>query len=161
MDIKEDWQKIRGHFRVSFKSNFHVSIASVGSNGNPTVTPIGSLFLNDNQTGYYFERFPSKLPTHVKFNNNVCILSVNSGRWFWLKSLFSDEFKSYPALKLYGHLGKKRHATESEILRLQRRMKITKGLRGNRTLWVNMQNVRDIKFDSVEKINLGKMTRSL
>ena len=45
MDIKTNWEKIRLHFNKSFRSNFHVSIASVDSENNPTVTPIGSLFL--------------------------------------------------------------------------------------------------------------------
>jgi uncharacterized pyridoxamine 5'-phosphate oxidase family protein len=85
MDIKTEWQNIRTHFNKSFSSNFHVSIASVDFDNNPTVTPIGSLFLNDNLTGFYFEKFPSKLPKYVKHNPKVCLLGVNSGRFFGLK----------------------------------------------------------------------------
>ena len=57
MNLIPDWKIIRMHFNKSFKSSFYVSIASVDINNNPTVTPIGSLFLNDNQTGFYFEKF--------------------------------------------------------------------------------------------------------
>lgn len=159
--IKTDWDVIREHFNLSFRSNFHVSIASVDKESNPTVTPVGSLFLNDNQTEFYFEKYPKKLPKHAESNPNVCVLGVNSSTFFWIKSLFSQKFKKYPGIKLYGQLGAQRKATDHEIKRLQRRMKATKMLKGNSYLWGNMQNVRDITFTKAEKINLGEMTKDL
>ncbi len=161
MDIKTDWNKIRQHFNKSFRSNFYVSIASVDSENNPTVTPIGSLFLNDNRAGFYFEKYPSKLPIHVKTNRNICVLGVNSNTLFWLKSLLKGNFSNYPAIKLYGKLGEIRKATDKEINRLNRRMRTTKGLKGNKYLWGEMQFVREIIFTKVEKINLGEMTNEL
>ncbi len=161
MDIKADWNTIRKHFNKSFGTNFYISIASVDSENNPTVTPIGSLFLNDNQTGFYFEKFPSKLPRYAKSNPRVCLLGVNSGRLFWIKALFRLKFHTHPAIKLYGELGEKREATAQEIKRLNRRMKATKWLKGNTYLWKEMQLVRDITFTKAEKINLGKMTADL
>ena len=161
MDIKNDWNKIRKHFNKSFSSNFHISIGSVDSENNPTVTPIGSLFMNDNQTGFYFEKFPSKLPEHAKNNPKVCLLGVNSGRVFWIKALFREKFSDYPAIKLYGELRERRKATEKEIERLNRRMKVTNRLKGNTYLWKKMEFVREIQFTKAEKINLGKMTNDL
>lgn len=161
MNVKSDWTAIRRHFNKSFISNLHVSIASVDSENNPTVTPIGSLFLNDDQTGFYFEKYPSKLPEHAKTNPNVCLLGVNSGRLFWIKSLIRGRFSDYPAIKLYGELGERRKATVKENSRLNRRLKGTKGLRGNKYLWANMDFVRVITFTKAEKINLGKMTHEL
>jgi len=161
MELKSNWKEIKNHFSKSFKTNFHVSIASVDEDNNPTVTPIGSLFLNNNQTGYYFEKYPQKLPTHAKNNSNICVLSVNSGVLFWIKSLFGGEFKNYPAIKLYGKLGERREATAVEIKRLNARMKSTKRLKGNSYLWGKMTFVRDILFTKVEKINLGGMTEKL
>ncbi|MCB0538586.1 MAG: hypothetical protein KDE33_13780, partial [Bacteroidetes bacterium] len=70
-------------------------------------------------------------------------------------------FTDFPAIKLYGELGKRRKATEKEINRLNRRMKTTKGLKGNTYLWGKMEFVREIKFTKAEKINLGKMTAGL
>ncbi|MEP2237918.1 MAG: hypothetical protein ABJI22_06125, partial [Maribacter sp.] len=154
-------KKIRTHFNKSFSSNFHISVASVDSNNNPTVTPIGSLFLNDNQTGFYFEKFPKKLPKHAKTNKNVCLLGVNSNRLFWLVALFNEKFSSYPGIKLYGELGERRLATVKETKRLNRRMRMTKGLKGNAYLWGKMEYVRDIIFVKAEMINLGKMTSDL
>lgn len=158
MDLIRSWTDIRKHFNQSFRTNFHVSVASVDKDNNPTVTPIGSLFLNNNQTGFYFEKYPTKLPKNVKFNKNVCVLGVNSNTWFWLTSLFRGKFKGHPAIKLYGQLGDRRKATDIEIKRLNTRMKITKWLKGNKYLWGNMEYVRDITFSKAEKINLGKMT---
>ncbi len=161
MDIKTNWKSIRQHFNKSFRSNFYVSIASVDPDNNPTVTPIGSLFLNDNQMGFYFEKYPSKLPFHAEINKNICVLAVNSNMWFWLKSLLNGKFRSYPAIKLYGELGERRKSTEKETSRLNRRMKTTKGLKGNKYLWGKMEFVREINFTKAEKINLGEMTKEL
>ena len=66
MDLKTNWNKIKDHFNKSLNSNFYVSVAFLNSENIPTVTPIGSLFLNDNQTGYYFEKFSSMLLIHIK-----------------------------------------------------------------------------------------------
>lgn len=161
MDIKESWKEIRNHFNKSFSSNFHVSIASVDSNHLPTVTPIGTLFLNDNLTGFYFEKYPKKLPKSAKGNKTICVLAVNSGIWFWLKSLYRAEFKNYPAIKLYGELGEIRKATNVQLDRLNRRMKITKWTKGNKYLWGDMKTVREIVFTKAEKANIGKMTNEL
>ena len=161
MDIQTNWSAIRKHFNASFRSNFHVSIASVDIDSIPTITPIGSLFLNNNQSGYYFEKYPKKLPQNAETNSNICVLAVNSSTFFWLKSLFKTKFTTYPGIKLYGQLGTKRIATGNEIKRLKRRMKATNLLKGNTYLWGEMQYVRDISFTKVEKIDIGKMTEHL
>lgn len=161
MHLIEDWPRIRKHFNQSFKTNLHVSIGSVDENNRPTVTPIGSLFLNDNQAGFYFEMLPSKLPMHAQSNQNICILGVNSSRWFWVKSLFKRKFDSYPAVKLYGKLGQKRKATDKEVARLKRRMRFTNGLKGHKYLWGHMNMVREVSFQEGEPINLKEMTNGL
>ncbi len=161
MDIISNWDKIKQHFNKSFRSNLHVSIASITSDNMPTVTPIGSLFLNNDQTGFYFEKYPSKIPMYSKINKKICVLAINSSRWFWFNSLFRKKFNSFPGIKLYGKLGKKRKATDVEIKRLNRRMKMTKGLKGHKYLWENMKMIREVEFNNVEIINLGEMTKGL
>lgn len=158
MDIIKNWDIIRTHFRKSFSSSLHISIASVDSDGNPNVTPIGSLFLNNNQTGFYFEKYTAKLPLNSKSNRKICALGVNSNKWFWVKSLFKEKFKHSPAIQLYGELGVQRSATENEIRALKRRMRSTKSLKGHKYLWNDMKYVREIRFTKAEKIKLGKMT---
>jgi hypothetical protein len=161
MDIRGDWNSIRKHFSRSFRTSFHVSIASVDPENNPTITPIGSLFLNRNRTGYNFEKFPSKLPLHAKTNPGICVLAVNSSSWLWIRSLWSGKFKTYPGIKLYGSLGERRKATSVEITRLNKRMRLSRGMKGNAYLWGDMEYVRDVSFTRAEIINLGDMTRKL
>ncbi|MFK8005105.1 MAG: pyridoxamine 5'-phosphate oxidase family protein [Saprospiraceae bacterium] len=159
IDIFENWKKIRTHFRISFSSSLHVSIASVNAENQPTVTPIGSLFLNKNQTGFYFEKFTTQLPRNSKENKNVCVLAVNSSKRFWVRSLFKGKFLNDPAIKLYGQLGEKRKATDAEINALKRRMRFTSRLKGHHMLWNNMNYIREINFIKAEKMNIGKMTQ--
>lgn len=161
MNIKSNWSDIKIHFSKSFSSSLHVSIASVDSDNNPTTTPIGSLFLNNDQTGFYFEKFPTKLPNHSKSNNKICVLGVNSSKWFWMKSLFKEKFPDFPAIKLYGELGERRKASKIETSRLNRRMRRMSGLKGHKYLWAEMEFVREINFTKAEKINIGKMTEHL
>lgn len=160
-DINKDWSKIKTHFRKCIGANMHVAIASVNEENVPTITPIGSLFLNDDQTGFYFEKFATKLNKNSKTNSSICILAVNSKKWFWLKSLFKGRFSEYPAVKLYGELGEKRDATPKEFRAFQRRVRSTKRLKGHQYLWKDMSQVREIKFTKAEKINLGNMTKEL
>jgi hypothetical protein len=138
-----------------------VSIASLDNNNNPTVTPIGSLFLRRDQTGFYFEKFLSKLSLHQEGNDSVCVLAVNSNKWFWLKSLTMGKFYDYPAIKLYGKLESRRRASEKEIKLLKKRMRYTWWMKGHHYLWGDMKYVRDISFSNVEKIQLGEMTAAL
>lgn len=161
MTLTDNWLKIKKIVNTSFRTQLHISIASIDKKGKPTNTPIGSLFLNSDQSGFYFEKFPSKLPKNVEKNPNICVLAVNGGRWFWLKALFKNRFHSYPGIKLNGALGKRRKATEIELSRLNKRMRFTKGLKGNAYLWGEMSYVREIKFTSFEPLNLGEMTTNL
>lgn len=161
MDIQKDWDTIRQHFSKSFGSSLHVAIASIDSDNNPTVTPIGTVFLNRDQTGFYFEKFTSNLPGNSKTNNKVCLLAVNSSKVFWIKSLFKGRFQSHPAIKLYGQLGQKRKATERELNALKKRLKLTRRLKGHQYLWGEMTYVRELTFTKAEKMKLGKMTSAL
>ena len=161
MDLIENWSAIRKHFSQSFGSSLHVSIASVDADNTPTVTPVGTVFLNKDQTGFYFEKFIATLPKHAEHNNTICILAVNSSKLFWLKSLFKARFDTYPAYRLYGKLGERREATEAEIRALKKRLKTTRRLKGHKYLWGTMNEVREITFHKGEKINIGKMTQAL
>jgi predicted pyridoxine 5'-phosphate oxidase superfamily flavin-nucleotide-binding protein len=97
----ENWHTIRQNFRSGFATNLHVAIATVGASGQPNVTPIGSFFLNrDDFTGFYFEIFTRNIPQNAKSNPAVCIMAVNGGRWFWLKSLLFGKFRTPPMTKL-------------------------------------------------------------
>jgi uncharacterized protein len=116
------------------------------------------LFLNDNLTGFYFEKFTLGLSKNSERNNKICVLAVNSNKFFWIKSLFKGRFIKHPALKIYGEFSEKRKATQEEKHALSRRMRNTKSLKGHQYLWNNMDSVRVIKFTKVEPMKLGRMT---
>jgi uncharacterized protein len=83
--LQNQWASIRELFKDSFFSSFHYAIASINLDGTPHVTPIGSLLLNRAEPkGIYFEIFTSTLRKNVERDPNVCVLAVNSGRWFWI-----------------------------------------------------------------------------
>jgi len=82
MQLKENWIDIKRLFRQAFGSSFHYAFAAVKENGEPHVTPIGSLILCDPGHGFYFEEFTRQLPQNYLKNRQVCVLAVNSSRWF-------------------------------------------------------------------------------
>lgn len=162
LDLHDNWEDIRAHLNRSVGSSLHVAIGSVNPDNSPTVTPIGSLFLNKGQKGFYFEKFTSSLPSNGLEHKKICVLAVNSGLLFWLRSMFRGSFSSYPGLKLYASLGKRREATDIEKSRLRKRTKLFKiSKKGYNFLWADMQMVRELEFYAAEKINLGSMTEKL
>ena len=144
-DDQKTWEEIRTLFKDAFKSSFYFSFATVDDQGNPHVTPIGSLFLRKDFTGFYLERFLSKLPKNLKKNQHVCILAANSSRGFWLKSLFKGKFTTFPAIRLYGQIGEKRQATEEEIALFRKRIKPLRRFKGYNLLWGDFKYARDTK----------------
>jgi hypothetical protein len=154
----ENWPTIRRNFRHGFATSLHVAIATVDADGQPNATPIGSFFLNrDGFTGFYFEIFTKNIPANAKANPKVCIMAVNSGRWYWLKSLLFGKFETPPMTKIYGTLGERRAPTAAEIERGNRRLGLMKILPGGKKLFGNMAFVREIKFDEFEVAKLGSM----
>jgi hypothetical protein len=159
MQLERNWKDIRRLFARSFGSSFHYAIASVNENGEPHVTPIGSLILCEPGRGFYFEEFPRQLRRNLEINQRVCVLAVNSGIWFWLRSLFGGRFVSPPAVRLYGTVGELREASAQEIRLWHRRVGKLRFTKGYRLMWKNMQTVRDIHFTRMEPVRIGEMTR--
>ena len=160
MDLRNNLPEIRRHFNVSSASSFHVSIASVNPDGSPWVTPIGSFLLKKNGIGIYFEMFPTTMPNNFKQNNQVVVMGVNSGFWFWLSSVFRGKFKRPPALRLIGKVGELRDPTEEEVKKISRRFDPLKGTKGHKIMWSTIGKIREIHFDHVAEVRIGKMTHS-
>jgi len=158
MRIDEDWTDIKQLFKQSFKSSFHYAIATVNEDGQPHLTPIGSLILGKPGRGVYFEEFPKQLPRNLHTNRQVCVLAVNSSRWFWIRSLIGGKFSSPPAVRLYGTVGAVREATKKEIRLWQHRVKRVRLTKGHAIMWARMRTVRDIEFSRVEPVHIGGMT---
>jgi len=160
MHLIENWILIKKLFRQSFNTSFHYSIATVNEKGEPHVTPIGSLILCDPGHGYYFEEFTHQLPRNLQDNKQVCVLAVNSSRWYWIKSLFKGKFSSPPAIRLFGTVGEAREATESEIKLWHRRIRKVQFSKGYNIMWKSMRTVRDITFSRAEPVHIGEMTQN-
>lgn len=160
LSITENWDGVKRLFKQSFKSSFHYSVATVDNKGDPHITPIGSLMLTDPGHAIYFEEFTIQLPANLLLNNKLCILAVNSSKWYWIKSLIGGHFSSPPAVRLYGEAGECRQASEKEISRWQHRVKTMKFTRGHASMWSGMKTVRDIKITKIEPVAMGEMTHN-
>ncbi len=159
--LYEHWPQIKQLFRDSFKSSLHFSIATVDERGAPHISPIGSLLLGEPGQGIYFEEFSQALRRHIQHNPNICVLAVNSDKWFWIKSLIHGRFGAAPALRLYGRAGAARPANAQEIDLWQRRVQLLRFSQGHKNLWANMRQVRELHFDRMQAVNLGRMTAKL
>ncbi len=161
MLLTENWQEIKTLFKRTFRSSFHYAIATVNENGEPHITPIGSLILGKPGHGIYFEEYPRQLPRNLEENQLVCVLAVDSGIWFWLRSLLRGKFIAPPAVRLYGVAGKRREASEEEIRLWQRRVRRVRFTKGHAKMWAKMRTVREIEFTRMETVFIGKMTENL
>jgi hypothetical protein len=161
MNIKDNWQKVKKVLESGQASTIYCSIATVNPDGSPHITPVGTVFLRDNQTGYFFDHYAESLGQNIDQNPNVCIMAVNSGRFFWLRSLLKGKFVAPPGVRLYGTVGPIREATEEEIEKIEKRVKPTKWMKGARMLWTDFTHVRDIEFSRYKPITYPMMMEGM
>lgn len=152
MQIQNNWTEIKCVVERGQASTLYCSIASVSPEGIPNITPIGTVFLRDDQTGFYFDQYTSVLARNLEANPEVCLMAVNASPFFWLRSLFAGRFISPPGVRLYGTVGNLRPATHEELQRVENRIRSTRWLKGNRLLWSNFTHVRDINFTSFRPV---------
>lgn len=151
----ESWEQIRTLFRQAFNTSLHYAFATVGPDGAPRVTPIGSLILRPDRTGFYFEEYASGLPRNLSLNNRVCILAVRTSKWQFLKALLVGRATAPFAVRLMGTVGDRRVASQEEIALFRRRVARFRMLKGHDLLWGRLKHVRDIVFDSCEPVRIG------
>jgi len=161
LSIEEFWPQITEVVSREQRSTIYCSIASVAPDGTPNVTPVGTVFLRNDLTGYYFDHYTSALAKNLDSNPNVCVMAVDAGRWFWFKSFLQGRFIAPPGVRLYGRAGKLRAATPDEIERIEARVRPTRWLKGSRILWSGFTHVRDIDFSSFRPITYPKMMDGL
>lgn len=161
MEIGKHWKTIQLVFQESRDSAMHYAVATVNEDGTPHVTPITSLFLRDDKTGFYLDEFPVHMSRNLERNPRVCILAVNSNLTFLQKSFLGGTYETPPAVRLMGSVGEKREGTEEEIAQWQNHVKLARGTKGYDLMWKHMRMVRDIHFDSFEPVLMGEMTQNL
>jgi uncharacterized protein len=157
----DKWNLIRPIFDNAFKSCLHFSMATVNEDGSPHITPIGSLILREDPTGFFFDEYCSKTRANISRNPRVCFLAVNADRPFWVKSLIMGKFTAAPAVRLMGTVGELREAAPDEIAAWQNRVAFARLTKGYNIMWSRMHTVRDVQFDSFEPMSSGKMTSGL
>ncbi len=158
MELIDYWDEIKTVFNKSLKTTKHLPFATVDKDGNPHVTPIGSLILKNDCTGYFSDKFPKRMKTNFQHSDRVAIMAVNTGFWFWFKSIRKGRFATLPGVRLYGSVGEKRKATEREKQAWLKQVKFAKGTKGYNILWKDLNYVRDIRFDSFRPVLAGEMT---
>jgi len=163
MTLEESMPAIRRVFRNASRTSLHVSIASVNPDGSPHVTPIGSFYLREDGVGIFFELLTQRLVENVERNPRVCVLAVNSGKLFWLRSLIAGRFATYPGVRLDGTMGERRESTAEERAWWARRIQPLKWTRGANVLWsaASLRYVREIHFTQAIPVEAGAMTQRL
>ncbi|MHB9119155.1 MAG: pyridoxamine 5'-phosphate oxidase family protein [Burkholderiales bacterium] len=159
--LAEHWSEIRAIFACAQASSIYCSIASVSTDGLPNVTPVGTVFLRDDCSGFYFDTYTEHLAKNIQANGHVCVMAVNASKFYWLRSLLFGRFASPPGVRLYGAAGPLREAKPEELSLLQARIKSTRWLKGNRLLWSSLTHVRDLAFASFRPVAYPVMMERL
>lgn len=147
-ELARRWPLIREVAERGRRSTGHVAIASVAADGSPTITPIGTVFLRDDCTGFYFDQYTERLAENLDTNPKVCLMVVDGGTVFWLRSLLTGRFRFRKAIgvRLFGTAGPCRPATSDELNEVHKRVRLMRATRGGRTLWSDFSHVRDLTF---------------
>ncbi|MDH3578558.1 MAG: pyridoxamine 5'-phosphate oxidase family protein [Gammaproteobacteria bacterium] len=162
MEIEQaHWDQLKPLAGRVFGSSLHFAISTINPDGTPHVTPIGSLILTDPGEAYFFEVFTQKLPRNLDNGSPVAVLGVISSSRLWLRSLITGHFSYPPAFRLLGKAGERRASTPEEKARWRRKVRLLKWTRGNDVLWGYLDTVRELHFDSVQPVEMGRMTANL
>lgn len=157
MELMRNWPSIRAFF----KRCFFCVVATCAEDGTPHVSPIGSLYLRDDGTGYYFEIFTQKSRQNLQAQPRLCVVGLNVSLWFWVRSLFKGRFDEPPAVRIVGTAMERRPATPEEVERMHRRLRRLRWLKGYGLLWGGLTHVREVRFDASEPVRIGRMTAGL
>lgn len=153
----QEWQHIRKVVNDAQKAAMHCSIATVDAQLQPTISPIGTLFLKENQTGFFFDTYTESLQQNLPQNSKACIQAVNSSRLFWLKALFKGQFSDYPGVRLYVEIGDLRLANAEQLAQISRRIQILKWTKGSQFIWSDFTHVRDFTVQSFRWVKYPNM----
>ena len=153
----EEWQHICKVVKDAQRAAMHCSVATVDEQLQPTITPIGTLFLRENQSGFFFDTYTDSFKQNLPQNNKACIQAINSSRLFWLKSLLKGQFGDYPGIRLYVEIGDLRPATQQERLQISQRIQVLKWSKGSQLIWSDFSQVRDFTVHAHRWVKYPKM----
>lgn len=153
----QEWQRIKRVIEKAQRATMHCSIATVDQTGQPHITPIGTVFLADDQTGFFFDTYSESFKANLTLNNKACLQAVNSDRMFWLKSMILGKFSDYPGVRLFIEIDALRPATNQEIVLVQKRIKPLKWTKGSQLIWSDFTHVRTFKINGFKWIQYPTM----
>jgi hypothetical protein len=153
-DLARHWSAIRALYRHADS----VVIASVNDDGSPHMTPIGSLVLRPDGTGYYIEAFTSRLPRNVERDDRISIFITDARRSTFFGGLVRGRFRRPLAVRLTGRAGARRRLTAPEVAGFRRAVRLLRWTRGYRLLWGDLRHAREIIFDDFEPVLAREMT---
>jgi hypothetical protein len=153
-ELAHHWPAIRALHRHADG----VVIASVNDDGSPHLTPIGSLVLRPDGSGYFIEAFTSRLPANVERDERVSVYIADARSSTFLGGMLRGRFRRPLAVRLNGRAGARRLLTSEEGRRFRRAVRLLMWMRGYRLLWGNLRHAREIVFDSFEPVLAGEMT---
>ena len=154
------WDDVRRLTRSAFATSLHFSLSTIGADGSPAVTPIGSLCLLEPGRACYLEFHATGLGHRLDADPRVSILAVDSSRLRWLRALLSGRFARRPAVRLVGRAdGPARPATEQDLARFTRQVALVRALPGGRKLWQRNARVRELRIERIDEVGVGPLTR--
>jgi hypothetical protein len=155
MEITEaDWQTIRTVFRDGFATGLHFAVATVGEDGFPQVTPIGSFVLGEVGRAFYTETYAHGLGRRLERDPRICVMALNSSKWEFLKALWRGKATRPYGVRLFGTAGARREATADELEGFSRRVRRLRFLRGHKLVWGKMRMVREVRFHAFEPVRI-------
>jgi len=152
LDITTDWGKICAYVDKAMRAGIYVSLATVDKDGQPTVMPIGSLVLDENDpAGFYLEKFPKSVAVNAGHNPRICILAEDTKIRHIFKELRGKGY-GWLGVKLYGTLGQRHPATEAEKARIRSRLPLSRLPGIDKVLFGGGGEIRDLAFSRAEAI---------
>lgn len=78
-----EWHQIRQVVADAQRAAMHCSIATVNCKGFPSITPIGTIFLNKKTSaGFFFDTYSTTFSENLQHQPMACIQAVNSSKLF-------------------------------------------------------------------------------
>ena len=150
-------KQLKRFFGISFLTTLHAAVATINADGSPHITPIGSMFLTDEERGFFIDIFPTQMRDNLKRDPRATIMVVNAGKLYWFFSLLFGRFFGPPAVRLRVRIGDRRPSNADEQKRFKRRIGPFRFLPGGRKLWHTLKFARDITIDEVVPIRIPTM----
>lgn len=156
----DTWPEVRDVWHRALATSLAVSVATVGEDGAPHVSPIGSLVLGrEPGTGFMLELFSRQTGRNLDRDPRLVVLAVDSSALRFVAALARGRFPNPIGTRLSGTAGPRRWATEEELARFRRRVRAVRRLKGHDLLWgADRMRARDLVFDLEHPVRLGAMT---